>query len=72
MEERRKNRREGNLTDEDREAIARRIFERFQDQFYMNVGRGIWKLVWRTILLGLIALAAYGAGGGQLFKVGGS
>ena len=71
-EERRKKDRDGSLTEEDRDAIARRVFERFQEQFYMNVGKGVWKLVWRVILLALIAIAAYGAGSGSLFKFGGS
>lgn len=71
-EERRKKDRDGNLTDEDREAIARRVFEKFQEQFYLNVGKGVWRLVMRVVILALIAIAAYGAGGGQLFKFGGS
>ncbi len=72
VEERRKHKRDGQLSEEDRDAIARKVFSRFQDQFYMNVGKGLWRLVWKVVILGLIAIAAYGAGGGQLFKFGGN
>jgi len=71
VEERRKRKRDGKLSEEDRDAIARKVFERFQEQFYLNVGKGVWKLVWKVLILALIAVAAYGAAGGQLFKFGG-
>ena len=61
-------RRSNALTDQDREEIANKVFAKFQDQFFMNVGKGVWKLVWRTVILCLIALAAYGAGSGQGLK----
>ena len=72
QDERRKHKRDGRLSEEDRDAIARKVFARFQDQFYMNVGKGLWRLVWKVLILGLIAVAAYGAGGGSLFKFGGN
>lgn len=52
------------LTDDDVRAIAEQIERGVMRQFQLNVGRGVLGLAWRVIVYALIALAAYGAGGG--------
>lgn len=56
------------LSEDDRQAIADLVFKKFEENFFLNVGRGVWKIVWRGIVIGVIVLAAYGAGGGNMFK----
>lgn len=52
------------LTDADVKAIAAQIEQGITQRFQLNVGRGVLGLVWRTIIYALVAVAAYGAGGG--------
>lgn len=52
------------LSDDDVRAIAEQIERTFMRQFQLNVGRGVLGLAWKVIVYALIALAAYGAGGG--------
>ena len=52
------------LTDADVSAIADQIERTFLRQFQLNVGRGVLGMVWRMFIYALVALAAYGAGGG--------
>lgn len=49
------------LTDADIEAILTAAEKRF----YLNLGRGIWSIVWKVALAILIAIAAYGQMKGQ-------
>lgn len=49
------------ITDADAEAIAEALRRVMVRQFYVDVGRGVWAFAWRGILLGLLAIAAYGA-----------
>jgi hypothetical protein len=52
------------LTDADVSAIATQIEQTFMRQFQLNVGRGVLGMVWRMFVYALVAIAAYGAGGG--------
>ncbi|MGN6657090.1 MAG: hypothetical protein ACTHJ9_17355 [Rhodanobacter sp.] len=52
------------LTQADVQAIAEQIERTFLRQFQLNVGRGILGFAWRAFIYAVIALAAYGAGGG--------
>lgn len=52
------------LTDEDVDAIAGRLEERVIERLQLNVGKGILAAAWKWFIVGLIALAAYGAAGG--------
>jgi len=52
------------LTEDDVKAIAAQIENGITQRFQLNVGRGVLALVWRVVLYTLIAIAAYGAGGG--------
>lgn len=49
------------LTDADVEAIVSTLQVRVVKRFYTDLGRGVWGLAWRGIVLGLVAIAAYGA-----------
>lgn len=57
------------LTEADIEALAEKIVEKSEaaiiSRFYKNLGMGVWGLIWKAIVLGLIALAAYGAATGK-------
>lgn len=53
-----------NLTDADVEAITEALREKMIEQFYTDLGRGVWSAAWRTIVVVLIAIAAYGAAKG--------
>ncbi len=57
------------LTEEDREDIAERVFEKFKDEFFRNVGKGVWRVVWKSIIVGMIVLSAYGLGKGTLIGI---
>lgn len=50
-----------NLTDEDIRALADEMEQRLVDRFYSNVGRGVWGMVWRVVIVVLMGLASYGA-----------
>lgn len=53
-----------NLTDADVEAIAEKMEEAMMRRLQLNIGKGILSIAWKWIIVGLIALAAYGAAGG--------
>lgn len=50
-----------NLTDADIDALATRLEDVMVRRFYLNLGRGLWSLVWKAVVFGLVTLAAYGA-----------
>lgn len=50
-----------NLTDADIDALAAKLEDRLARRFYLNLGEGVWGMVWKVILTGLVFLAAYGA-----------
>lgn len=52
------------LTEDDVKAIAEQIESGITQRFQLNVGRGILGLAWRFFMYALVAVAAYGAGGG--------
>lgn len=49
-----------NLTDADVEAIVDRFNAQFEQTFYKNIGKGIWRFAWAGILAIVLALAAFG------------
>lgn len=55
-------RRTRTLTDADVEALTEALREKVVSEFYRDLGRGIWSLVWRGLLIAAIAIAAFGAG----------
>ncbi len=50
------------LTDEEIELIVSKVCDNLEKKLYLNIGKGLLGMVWKTILIGLIAIAAYGAG----------
>lgn len=46
-----------NLTDEDVQAIL----DAFEDRFYTNLGKGLWGMVWKVLIVAIVGVAAYGA-----------
>lgn len=50
-----------NLTDDDIQAVANELERRLVSRFYGNLGRGVWDLAWRGILLCIIGVALWGA-----------
>lgn len=59
---------ERTLTDADVEAIVTKILQRWVESFYKDLGKGIWERAKQVLMLGIVALAAYGAmkGGGSV------
>lgn len=49
------------LTDADVQAITTELRTQLVKEFYSNLGRGVWSLVWKAIIIALVALAAVGA-----------
>jgi hypothetical protein len=54
------------LTDSDVGAIADALEKRIVSKFYLDLGRGVWSLVWKAVLTAAVVLAAYGAVKGKL------
>ncbi len=55
------------LSDEDVEAIAEKVLEKWEERFYQQVGKGVWGVVWKAIIVATIALASWGAATGGKF-----
>lgn len=52
---------ERNLTDADVRAIVDEMEERMTARFYGDLGRGVWAVIWKAIIMAMIGLAAYGS-----------
>ncbi len=50
-----------NLTDGDVKAIVQQVEAAVIERFYNDLGRGVWAVVWKAIVVALIGIAAYGA-----------
>jgi len=48
------------LTDADIKALADELEERLANRFYSHLGKGIWGVAWKVIIVGICTLAAYG------------
>ena len=53
-----------NLTEQDVNAVVDELERRMVDRFFSNVGKGVWNLVWRALVVIMVVLAAYGAARG--------
>jgi len=49
-----------NLTDDDVDAIVEAFSKKMRDEFYKDLGRGVWAAVKKVLILALCAVAAYG------------
>ncbi len=54
-------RRQRTLTDADVEALTEAMRKKWIDSFYKDLGKGVWALVWRAVVIAVVAIAAYGA-----------
>ncbi len=54
-----------NLTEEDVGAIVDEMERRMVERFFSNVGKGVWNLVWRALVVLMAVVAAYGASKGM-------
>lgn len=52
------------ITDADAEAIAYAFRKQLKQEFYNDLGQGVWALVWRGVVFALLFIAAYGAAKG--------
>lgn len=50
-----------NLTDDDIKALADEMEKRLVSRFYGNLGRGVWDLAWKAIVLLVVGIALWGA-----------
>lgn len=48
------------LSDADVAAIVHQLRKEVLQQFYTDIGRGVWAMAQRVFIMGLVALAAYG------------
>lgn len=56
------------LTDEDIEAITEALEKKMTTKIYHDLGKGIFGMIWRGILLAIVSIAAYGALHPAVFK----
>lgn len=50
-----------NLTDADVDAIVDALTSKVKQEFYADLGRGVWGIAWKAIVAVLVGLAAYGS-----------
>ena len=48
------------LSEADADMIADRLWEKAKRELYLNAGKGVVNLVWKFIIMGIVALAVYG------------
>jgi hypothetical protein len=49
------------LTDEDIEAITVALEKKMTHKIYHDLGKGLFGMIWKGILIAVISIAAYGA-----------
>ena len=49
------------LTDADIDAIVDRLETKVAERFYGDLGRGVWGVVWKAIVVAIVGIAAYGS-----------
>jgi len=52
---------ERNLTDDDVRAVVDALEHRLAEKFYTDLGRGLWGLAKKGLILAVVGIAAYGA-----------
>lgn len=50
-----------NLTEADVEAIVSALTAKVKQEFYADLGRGVWAIVWKAVVGLVVGLAAYGS-----------
>lgn len=56
------------LTDADAAAVAAALHKRIVKQLYLDLGKGVFSLIWKAIVAAIVLIAAYGAGKGVMTK----
>lgn len=49
------------LTDADVEAIVLLLDKKVTERFYSDLGRGVWGMLWKAIVVTIVGIAAYGS-----------
>lgn len=52
------------ITEQEIDLIVEKVCDKLEKKLYLNIGKGLMGFVWKGVIIGLIALAAYGAGSG--------
>jgi len=55
-------------TEQDKKDIAAFMIKELKKEFFLDVGHGVWKFVWKGILVVLIFFAAYGISDNHVFS----
>lgn len=50
------------LSEEQMNQLADKVCQRLEQKLYLNIGSGVLNLVWKGIVVAMIAVAAYGFG----------
>lgn len=50
------------LSDTEVDDIVEQLCDKFEKRLYNNIGRGVLGFIWKGVILGVLAIAAYGAG----------
>ena len=50
-----------NLTDNDVQALVDELEKRWERRFYLNLGRGVWSILWRAFIAAMLIVAGWGA-----------
>jgi len=49
------------LSDADVNAIVDQLETKVAERFYGDLGRGVWGVVWKAIVVAIVGIAAYGS-----------
>lgn len=52
---------ERKLSDADVEAIVQLLDKKVTERFYSDLGRGVWAMLWKVIIVTIVGIAAYGS-----------
>ena len=59
---------EVHLSEQEIDQIVDKVCDKLEKRLYLNVGKGIFAFVWKGVLVGLLMIAAWGAGVHGLIK----
>ncbi len=54
-----------NMTQADVDAIADALYDRVSSQFYKDIGKGIWSVLWKALLGAAVVFGAIGHWGNK-------
>ena len=49
------------LTESDADLVAQKLEERLVERFHVNLGRGVFALAWKAIIVFVLGVALYGS-----------